>query len=97
MAYCYILYSEKLNRFYVGATQETVAERLLKHNNTGYGSNRYTAKANDWEVYLSIRAEDYAHAIRIEQKIKSKKSAKYKRDLLKYPELLLKLITEMKD
>ena len=29
---CYILFSEKLNKFYVGATQESIELRIEKHN-----------------------------------------------------------------
>ncbi len=76
-AECYIIYSPKLNRFYVGVTNDGVAERLLRHNNHQYGGHRYTAKTNDWEIYIFLKAVDYSHAIRMERKIKSMKSKVY--------------------
>ena len=73
----YILHSKKLNKFYVGATQDSIESRIEKHNNHEYGLHRFSAKADDWELFLLIPTEDYAHAIRIERKIKAMKSAKF--------------------
>ncbi|HKK64013.1 MAG TPA: GIY-YIG nuclease family protein [Bacteroidales bacterium] len=91
---CYILYSEKLDKFYIGASHEDVNNRLDKHINHSYGKHRFTAKTNDWVVFLNIDANDYPHAIRIERKIKSMKSKKYILNLKKYPELIQKLIKQ---
>ena len=73
----YILHRKKLNKFYIGATHEGIESRIQKHNNQQYGLNKFTAKADDWELFLFIPADDYAHAIRIERKIKAMKSAKF--------------------
>lgn len=91
-SFCYILYSKSLNAFYVGSTHETVEQRLDKHNNHQYGNHRYTAKTNDWEIFLALETNDYPHAVRLERKIKSMKSKLYIRDLKKYPELRRKLL-----
>ena len=91
MPSCYIIFSLKLNRFYVGATQDSVSERIEKHNSHTYGAYHFTATADDWELFLEIEASDYAQAIRIERRIKDQKSAVFKRNLKKYPELLEKL------
>lgn len=92
---CYILFSEKLKKFYIGATQEDVNERLDKHNSHYYGKHRFTAKTNDWELFLFIPTENYAHAIRIERKIKSMKSSKYIRELKENPTLLELLVSSI--
>jgi len=42
--------------------------------------------------FLNIPVHDYAHAIRIERKIKSMKSSRYIRNLKKYPELVEKIV-----
>jgi putative endonuclease len=89
---CYIIFSDKLNKFYIGATQEDVSLRIEKHNLGTYGKHKFTAVANDWKLYLFIPSMDYSHAIRIERKLKSMKSVKYLRDLIIYPELLEKLV-----
>lgn len=41
---CYIIYSVKLDRYYIGHT-ENMNQRLLQHNS---GISTFTAKANDW-------------------------------------------------
>lgn len=92
MTGCYILRSEKLGRHYIGATHEPVELRIEKHNNSSYGKNRFTSTADDWQLRLFIHSSDYAHAIRIERKIKSMKSSKYIENLIKYPELLAQLV-----
>ena len=42
--FVYIIYSEKLNKFYVGTTDD-IENRLLKHNNGFYGQ-AFTKKHN---------------------------------------------------
>ena len=93
-AACYILYSKKLDKFYIGATHEDINIRLEKHNNHSYGKHRYTAKANDWVVFLIIEANDYPHAIRVERKIKAMKTRNYIHNLKKYPELREKITNQ---
>ena len=91
---CYIIHSEKLNRFYIGACQSNLEERIIKHNNHSYGSHRFTAKAEDWKLFIKIEVQEYSHAVRLERKIKSMKSSKYIRNLKKYPELITKIKAE---
>jgi putative endonuclease len=90
-AVCYILFSEKLNKFYVGATQDEIESRLQKHNNQSYGAHRFTAGTNDWGIFLILEAVDFPHAVRMERKIKAMKSRTYFLNLKKYPELQEKL------
>ncbi|MCF8365333.1 MAG: GIY-YIG nuclease family protein [Bacteroidales bacterium] len=87
-SHCYILFSAKLKKLYVGATQDDVEQRLIKHNEQAYGKQSYTAVASDWEIFLKIPANDFAHAVRMERKIKLMKSSKYIRNLKQYPELV---------
>ncbi len=54
MTGCYIIFSEKINKFYIGATQEDVTTRIEKHNNGSYGKNRFTATDTDWKLMLFI-------------------------------------------
>ena len=91
MAMCYILYSKSTSKFYTGVTTNTVEARLAQHNQASYGMTRFTAVTSDWEVYVVIAANNYAHAVRIERKIKSMKSSEYIRNLFRYPELRAKL------
>ena len=93
---CYIIYSEKLNRYYIGACQNGVASRIEKHNTGFYGKSSYTATASDWKLVLFLEAVDYKHALRMERKIKQMKSAKYIRNLLSYSEMRARLVEETK-
>ena len=90
---CYIIHSSKLNKFYIGATQEDVSSRIEKHNNGTYGKHRFTAKADDWALFIFIPAIDYPQAIRIERKIKSMKSAVFIRELAVNPDKIQQLVS----
>ena len=92
MCSCYILHSNSLDRFYTGATHTTIDKRLLKHNTAAYGKSSFTSITDDWELFLNIPVDNYAHAIRIERKIKSMKSNRYIRNLKKYPEMVEKIV-----
>jgi putative endonuclease len=94
MICCYIIFSKKLNRFYIGVCHDDLQLRIEKHNSHEYGLHRYTAKANDWEGYLIIECETFSQATKIEKRIKRMKSSVYVRNLLKYPEMVAKLKEE---
>ncbi len=71
MDYCvYILHSKKLNRFYTGYTQN-LAIRLSFHNNPE--SRKFTAKADDWKLFLRIQCHNKKQALAIEKHIKKRK------------------------
>ncbi len=93
MAGCYILHSEYLGKFYIGATQVDVNQRIEKHNNSSYGKNRFTSVTRDWKLFLFIPTINYTHAIRIERKIKSMKSSKYIQSLKSFPEKVAQLVS----
>ncbi|WP_034964985.1 GIY-YIG nuclease family protein [Chryseobacterium sp. FH1] len=67
----YILFSETLNKFYVGHTSEELDERLRKHLSSHSG---FTAKAKDWKIVYSEKFTDKSSAYKRELKIKSWKS-----------------------
>ncbi|MBK7908960.1 GIY-YIG nuclease family protein [Candidatus Pollutiaquabacter sp.] len=90
-AVVYILYSASLKRFYIGATT-SLSARLHLHNTKGYGRGKFTAKANDWELYLMIDCSCMENALKIEAHIKRMKSANYIKNLQKYPEMIDKLM-----
>ncbi|MEM6514613.1 MAG: GIY-YIG nuclease family protein [Bacteroidota bacterium] len=84
---CYIIFSPSKNRYYVGACKDFTS-RLNKHNAGEYGKSTYTTFTADWEPYLSIDADDFSHARRLELKIKKMKSRVYIKNLKKYPEMV---------
>jgi putative endonuclease len=94
MAYCYILYSPTINRFYVGSTELEPEQRLELHNIQYYGDKKFTARANDWALFLEIQCNSVQQARKIESHIKRMKSKTYIKNLKKYPELREKLIAK---
>jgi len=73
MFYCYILYSLKLDRYYVGHSQD-IDLRLVQHNS---GISAFTAKADDWKIVYKQAFETRESARTRENEIKPKKSRKY--------------------
>lgn len=75
----YILYSKKLDRYYVGYTGDELLERLRKHNSNHKG---YTGKVSDWELKYSEKYGEKSEAILREKEIKKWKSRKKIEDLI---------------
>ena len=69
----YILYSEDLDKFYIGSTSSTMEERLDKHLTDHKG---YTGKAKDWEVKYLEEFPTVNEARKREREIKKWKSRK---------------------
>ena len=76
-AWCYILYSHNLARFYIGSTELLPEERLVLHLNKAYGNSKFTAKTDDWEIFISIHCNSLSQARRIESHLKKMKNTKY--------------------
>lgn len=91
MPCCYILYSSAINKYYVGASKGSAPERLELHLRKEFGTHRFTAQTNDWQIFIELSTPSYRQALRMEKKIKSMKSRKYIQDLYKYAELREKL------
>ncbi|HRG59501.1 MAG TPA: GIY-YIG nuclease family protein [Bacteroidia bacterium] len=71
MYYCYILYSQLLNKYYIGFTGDVIEERIRKHNSNHAG---FTGKTGDWELkYIEEFAEKH-QAMQRERQIKGWKS-----------------------
>ncbi len=86
----YILHSNKLNRFYIGYSANF--ELRLKFHKDKIDKTKYTAKADDWEVFLTIECKSKQQALAIEKHIKAMKSKKYIINLIQYPEMKQKLL-----
>jgi len=69
----YILFSEKLNKHYIGHTCEAINERLRKHNANHSG---FTGKSNDWVIVYTEKFNDKSLAHKREMHIKKWKSRK---------------------
>ena len=85
----YILFSEKLNKYYTGSCKD-LQERLESHNNNSF-YNAFTINSDDWILYFSCIDLDYKQARNIESHIKKMKSKVYIENLIKYPEIIERL------
>ncbi|RDI08549.1 GIY-YIG nuclease family protein [Flavobacterium sp. AG291] len=84
----YILFSEKLNRYYTGATSN-IDVRMDFHENAE--NHKYTHKADDWQIVFTLECENKSQMLSIEKHIKSMKSKVYIQNLIQYPEMAAKL------
>ena len=89
MATVYILYSEVIDTYYIGSCKN-LDERFKEHVNGKY-KQAFTRRTADWIVFLSIENLTYNEARRIEAHIKRMKSRIYLNNLLKYPEIIIRL------
>ena len=96
MGYCvYILHSQKLDRFYVGMTENL--DQRIEHHNHPIDSSKFTSRGIPWTFFISIPCPSKEHASKLERLIKSKKSKVFIKNLKKYPELVEKLMKEASD
>ncbi len=80
MPYTYILYSETLDRYYIGSIRDLLSERLYKHNHQHKG---FTSVVSDWKVVYQEEFTDYVKAHCREKEIKGWKSRKMIERLIK--------------
>ncbi len=73
MFYVYIIYSELLNKYYVGSCQN-IDERLRDHLNS---RSKYTKSAKDWKLKYSESFFSRSEAYQREMQIKKMKSRTY--------------------
>jgi putative endonuclease len=79
MAWVYFLYSEKINKYYVGACTD-LDRRLYEHN---LGHSKFTSTGKPWELVYKEEWEDLVLAKQRELKIKKMKSRTYIEDLIR--------------
>ncbi len=73
MVSCYIIYSQSIDAFYVGISQERIESRVAKHNAGTYGTH-FTSQAKDWELFLLLPCDSVSQSMKIERHIKRMKS-----------------------
>ena len=78
MPYVYILYSEKLNKYYIGSCVK-LDIRLRQHN---LGHSKFTSVGVPWIVVYSEEYSVLSEARRRELQIKRMKSRKYIEELI---------------
>ncbi|MBR9775371.1 MAG: GIY-YIG nuclease family protein [Cytophagales bacterium] len=78
--YVYILYSELIDKFYVGQTVD-IDKRLLFHNDS-QRNNIWTKRGIPWVLKKAILFNSRAEALKAEKFIKSQKSRKVILDII---------------
>jgi putative endonuclease len=72
----YALYSRKLDRLYVGQTQD-LARRLREHHE---GISFYTKRADDWELIHTEEFPTRSEAMKREKQLKSSRGRAFPRE-----------------
>jgi putative endonuclease len=78
MFYTYILFSKKINKYYVGNTNN-IEKRLIEHNR---GKTTFTKTGIPWELKYFETFQTKAEASKREYFIKSRKSRLYIESLI---------------
>jgi putative endonuclease len=73
LCHLYILYSKKLDKFYLGHTCDLIGERLRKHSTNHKG---FTGSTPDWVLVYKEEYSDKGSAYARERHLKSWKSRK---------------------
>ncbi len=89
MACVYIIYSIKIDKYYIGSCLDIVAR--IRDHNSGVYSTGYTKRSDDWKVYFKIDELEYGQSRKIESHIKRMKSRVYIANIKAYPEITEKL------
>ena len=84
--FVYILYSRKLDKYYIGRTSD-LAKRLKFHNNP-IESRKFTTKGIPWEIVFSCECIDVEEASRLERTLKKLKSRRFIEKLISEPGLI---------
>ena len=71
--YTYIIYSTKIDKYYIGSTED-LNWRLERHN-MGWG--KYTKRGIPWKMVYFEKYKTKTEALRREKEIKNKKSRNY--------------------
>jgi len=74
MYFVYILYSDKIDKYYTGSTNEL--ETRLKHHNGGHTVSTKSGSPN-WRIVYTETLPGRTAALKREKEIKNKKSRKY--------------------
>jgi len=89
----YILFSEKLAKFYIGTT-DNVDKRLLEHN-TGKYKTAFSTKGIPWTLFMNIPCSSSKQAYDLEAFIKKMKSANFVRRLMKQPGIISSVLEKL--
>ncbi len=75
--FVYILYSTKLEKYYVGSTHN-LEDRLHRHNT---GQSTFTKTGTPWNLVHNIEMVTRAEAVQLEMKIKKRGAKRFLQDI----------------
>jgi putative endonuclease len=90
--FIYVIYSNSVDKYYVGETHN-VQERLDLHNNGSFDKS-FTKIAKDWHTVLEFECADRGEALFLERFIKRMKSRKFIERLILNPEILSDVLSK---
>ena len=93
MFFVYIIYSQKLSRYYVGTTDD-VEKRHIEHNSILY-QNSFTSRGIPWELKWKTDPLMSEVAYKLERFIKSMKSKKFIEKLIIQPQIIDDIISKL--
>jgi putative endonuclease len=71
--YTYVLFSERLGKFYIGSTQD-IEMRIDCHNR---GLVKFTSRGIPWRLVWSVSFETRPEAVQMEMKIKKRGAKRF--------------------
>jgi putative endonuclease len=74
--YVYILYSSKLEKYYIGSTND-IEDRLYRHNS---GQSTFTKTGIPWVLIHKEETATRAEAVRLEMSVKKRGAKRYLQD-----------------
>ena len=87
MHFLYIIYSKKIDKYYVGETSDP--QNRLKQHNGHYFKTNFTKAASDWELVLTFQCDTKKNAVFLERFIKKMKTRRFIEKVIQNPEILI--------
>ena len=90
--FLYILYSNSVNKFYIGETSD-VSFRLNLHKTHEFKGS-FTKIATDWEIKLTFENSEKSNILFLEKFIKKMKSKVFIQKIIENPEILNDILSK---
>ena len=90
--FLYILYSEKVDKYYTGESAMPSA-RVALHNHHHF-RNAFTNIADDWSLVLEFECLSREEALYLERFIKRMKSKKFTKKVVEKPSILTDILSK---
>ena len=92
--FVYILYSAKLDRYYIG--RSTDPEKRLEFHNNPIEARKFTARGIPWKMMFSYQCESFEESVKLERYLKKLKSRQALQMLIENPSKIHEIIEEIR-